>query len=183
VSTDSGRLAGISAAIFCADVGSDADEGDAEGRLTPIVGLLDALFEEVLLIGGAPPLSVRGRRVADPPGPASPLRGLLAALDAAREERVLAVASDRAGLSPDLVLALVAAPDSQAVVVRTDRGVEPLVALYRRDPVRDLARARLGEGRLALHALLAELDVWHLEGDDLECVAPGGRAFARGSRS
>jgi molybdopterin-guanine dinucleotide biosynthesis protein A len=139
--------------------------------------LLASLCEEVLLVGGAPPAAAPGRRVADPEGPRSALRGLVGALEAARAERVLVLATDLPGLGADLLLALVAAPDADAVVPRTPAGAEPLCALYRREPVLREARRRLADGRLALHALLAALDVHWLEGEDLAAAGGAGRAL------
>jgi molybdopterin-guanine dinucleotide biosynthesis protein A len=112
--------------------------------------------------------------VADPPGPACPLRGLVGALEAAREERVLVLGCGGEPPAPDLVLALLAAPDADAVVPRTEAGSEPLRALYRREPVRSRARTRFEAGQLALQELLDELDVWHLEGPALASLCAAG---------
>jgi molybdopterin-guanine dinucleotide biosynthesis protein A len=139
--------------------------------------LLATLCEEVLLVGGAPPESAPGRRVADPDGPRSALRGLVGALEAARAERVLVLATDLAGATAELLLALVAAPDADVVAPRTPGGPEPLCALYRRAPALAEARRRLADGRLALHGLLGALDVYWLEGEDLLAAGGGGRAL------
>jgi molybdopterin-guanine dinucleotide biosynthesis protein A len=116
--------------------------------------------------------------VPDPPGPRSALRGVVAALAAARSERVLILATDLFGVTPELLLALVAAPEAEVVAPRTSRGPEPLCALYAREPALALASARLAAGRLALHELLAGLRVHWLESSDLEAVDPDGAALA-----
>jgi molybdopterin-guanine dinucleotide biosynthesis protein A len=183
VSAAEGRLANVAAALLLGGASSRMGSDKAQLALggeplaTRLAQLLATLCEEVLLVGGAPPESAPGRRVADPDGPRSALRGLVGALDAARAERVLVLATDLAGLGPDLLLALVAAPDADAVVPRTPAGAEPLCALYRREPVLREARRRLADGRLALHDLLAALDVHWLEGDDLAAAGGGGRAL------
>jgi len=99
---------------------------------------------------------------------------LVGALEAARGDRVLVLGSRSATPSPDLVFALLAAPDADVIVPRTDAGPEPLCALYRRVPVCSRARTRLAEGSLALHALLGELDVWPLEGAALLSLRSAG---------
>jgi molybdopterin-guanine dinucleotide biosynthesis protein A len=179
-----GRIANVSAALLLGGasrrMGSDKAhmEIDGEAAAVLLARRLGALFDEVLLVGGdAPPRAV-GRRVADPEGPRSALRGLVAALDAARSERVVVLATDLPAVTPDLLLALVGAPEADAVVPRTDAGAEPLCALYRREPVLAEASRRLAGDELALHALLGALDVWWLEGADLAALDPDGAALA-----
>jgi molybdopterin-guanine dinucleotide biosynthesis protein A len=153
-------------------------ELDGEPVATRLARQLAALCEEVLLVGGNPPASAPGRRVADPEGPRSALRGLVGALAAARTERVLVLATDLAGVTPELLLALVAAPDADVVAPRSAAGPEPLCALYRREPALAEAHRRLAAGQLALHALLDALAVHWLEGADLCALDRSGRALA-----
>jgi molybdenum cofactor guanylyltransferase len=184
VSEAEGRLGNVAAALLLGGASSrmGADKAqlelDGEAVATRLAARLGALCEEVLLVGGAPPASARGRRVADPDGPRSALRGLVGALEAATAERVLVVATDLLGVTPDLLLALVAAPEADVVAPRSAAGAEPLCALYRREPALAEARRRLASGRLALHELLAALSVHWLEGDDLRAVDPAGRALS-----
>jgi molybdopterin-guanine dinucleotide biosynthesis protein A len=149
-----------------------------ESAAARLASRLASLFEEVLLVGGEPPPEAPGRRVADAPGPRSALRGLVAALEAASAERVLVVATDLLGVTPELLLALVAAPEAEVVAPKSTAGPEPLCALYRREPTLAEARRRLDAGRLALHELLAALRVEWLEGDALAAVDPDGAALA-----
>ncbi len=144
---------------------------------TRLARLLDALFEEVLLVGGSPPDGAPGRRVPDPEGPVCALRGLVAALEAAGAPQVLVVATDLPLLTSDVVLALVALPEADVVVPRTARGRHPLCALYRRDPVLARARERLAAGDLALHGLLEAVDTRELGPDELALVDPAGLAL------
>jgi molybdopterin-guanine dinucleotide biosynthesis protein A len=144
---------------------------------TRIADLLECLFEEVLLVGGTPPTGAPGRPVPDPPGEPCALRGVVGALAAARAERVLVLSTDLPLVTPDLLLALVAYPEAEAVVPRTDRGAHPLCAVYRREPALAVAHAHLGDGRLRLADLLAALEVAWLEGPDLAAVDPDGDAL------
>ncbi len=181
-----GGLATVSAAVLAG--GQSRRMGRDKSRLpvggvpcgTRVARLLAELFEEVWLVGGDPPPEAPGRRVADGPGPASALRGLVTALETASAnpaEHVLVVATDLPFLTPELVLALVAWPEAEAVVPRDAAGPHPLCALYRREPALRIARERLREERLALRGLLDGLDTAYLEGAELASVDPEGRAL------
>jgi len=161
------RWDGVSLAVLCGGAEDGAPSVDS--------AWLGTLFEDLLWVGldAEPPFP--GRRVADPPGAACPLRGLVGALEAAREERVLLLAGRHGAPLPDVVFALLAAPDADAIVPLTDGGAEPLCALYRREPVLARARARLTGGSLDLQALLDDLDVWPLEGAALLSLRSAGR--------
>lgn len=179
-----GRLGNVSAALLLG--GASERMGRDKSRLelggapaaVRLAERLDALCEDVVLVGGDPPERAPGRRVPDPAGPRSALRGLVGALEAATCERVLVLATDLLGAAPELLLALVAAKDADVVAPRTARGPEPLCALYRREPALRAARARLAAGQLALHELLAELEVEWLEGADLAALGPPERLLA-----
>ena len=77
-------------------------------------------------MGGDPPGDASGRRVSDPDGPRCALRGVTSALESAREERVLIVATDLPLVTPDLLLALVAWP-----VAYGDSGVMTFVVNHK----------------------------------------------------
>ena len=144
---------------------------------TRIAGLLAELFEEVLLVGGDPPPDAPGRRVEDGEGPGCALRGLTRALEAARCERVLVVATDLPLLTADLLLMLVAWPAADAVVPRGSDGSQPLCALYRRDAALPVARQRLAAGALKLHDFIDALDARSVDAADLARVDPAGIAL------
>lgn len=179
-----GRLGNVSAALLLG--GASERMGCDKARLelagapaaVRLAERLALLCEEVLLVGGEPPAEAKGRRVPDPEGPRCALRGLVGALEAAREERVLVLATDLFGVTPELLLALIAAPEADVVAPRTQRGPEPLCALYRREPALREARARLAAGQLALHELLGALSVFWLEGDDLAVLGAPERTLA-----
>jgi molybdopterin-guanine dinucleotide biosynthesis protein A len=102
----------------------------------------------------------------------------VAALAAARAERVLVVATDLPLLTPELLLGLTAWPEHDAVVPRSEEGSHPLCALYRRDVTLAKARERLAQGRFALRGLLDQLDTGYIEGPDLAALDPERRALA-----
>ena len=149
---------------------------------TRVARLLASLFEEVLLVGGSPPPDAPGRFVPDAEGPRCALRGLVSALAAADAPRVLVAATDLPLLTADLVLALVAWPEADAVVPRSADGAHPLCALYARDAVLPLARASLASGRLAISHVLAAVETAWLEGPDLALVDPDGLALFNANR-
>lgn len=181
---DAGRLANVSAALLLGGASARMGEDKAARRFAGepaavrLSRLLGALFEEVLLVGGTPPPGAVGRAVPDGPGERSALRGLAAALDAATAPRVVVVATDLVRLSPELVLALVAWPEVDAVLPRRDGRIEPLCAIWRRDTALAAARANLAAGRYALHALVASLDARFLDEDALALFDPAGEALA-----
>ena len=179
-----GRIASVSAALLLGGASSRMGRDKAQLPLrgvaaaTHLATMLGDLFEEVLLVGGDPPLDAPGRPVPDPEGPRSALRGLVGALEAAATERVLVVATDLMTLSTPLLLALLVWPEADAVVPRTGAKVHPLCALYRREPVRRVARQRLTDGELALVGLLEGVRVRYLEGSDLQAIDPDGSALS-----
>ena len=178
------RIANVSAALLLG--GASARMGSDKAQL-PIAGepaaarlanLLASLFEDVLLVGGEPPANAPGRRVADAPGPRCALRGVASALAAAREERVLVLATDLMAMTPDLLLGLTAFPEADVVAPRSAGFAQPLCALYRRAPALAAARHCLAHETLALRAMLERLSVRWLEGDDLAALDPDGGALA-----
>jgi molybdopterin-guanine dinucleotide biosynthesis protein A len=183
VDTPEGRLATVAGAVLLggASTRMGADKArlpvDGVAGATRVARLLAGLFEEVLLVGGEAPSDAPGRRVADLEGPPGALRGLASALAAATASRVLVVATDLPLLDEELVLALVAYPEADAVVPRAADGIHPLCALYAREPVLEIARRHLAAGRLPLHALLTAVRTRWLEGADLAAVDPDGHAL------
>lgn len=181
---DGARLANVSAALLLGGASTRMGRDKAllavagEPAALRLARLLASLFEDVLLVGGEPPASAPGRRVPDVAGPRCALRGLVSALGAAREERVLVLATDLMAMTPDLLLALVAHPEGDAVVPRTSAHAHPLCALYRRAPALAAARRSLAAETLALTSVLAQLDVRWLEGEDLAALDPRGAALA-----
>jgi molybdopterin-guanine dinucleotide biosynthesis protein A len=125
-------------------------EWEGSAWSTRTARLLDRLFCETLLVGGHPEADAPGRRVEDDVGPACALRGVVSALEAATSERVLVVATDMPMLGSEILLALTAWPEADAVVPVDDEGDQPLCAIYRREVCLASARDRLGAEELAL---------------------------------
>jgi molybdopterin-guanine dinucleotide biosynthesis protein A len=93
----------------------------------------------------------------DPPGE-GPAGGLLAALSNT-SERSLVVACDMPWLSADVLHSLIVHESkAEVVAVRSDRGLEPLCAVYDRRCL-PVLRAALNAGERALHRVLRRLDV------------------------
>jgi molybdopterin-guanine dinucleotide biosynthesis protein A len=152
-------------------------EFEREPFATRIARLLDELFTEVILVGGTPPASAPGRHVPDLAGEPSALRGLVTALESASAERVVVLSTDVPLLTPVLVLALAAWPEHDAVVPRHAGRHHPLCAIYRREPVRLVARERLAACRFRLDGVLDRVETKYLEGPDLLLADPGARAL------
>lgn len=178
------RIANVSAALLLGGASTRMGRDKAqllvagEPAATRLAKLLAGLFEDVLLVGGEAPASAPGRRVADAEGPRCALRGVASALAAAREERVLVLATDLMAMTPDVLLGLTAFPEADAVVPRAGGFSQPLCALYRRSAALAAAQHGLMHETLALKAMLDRLDVRWLEGDDLSALDPHGSALA-----
>ena len=179
-----GRLANVAAALLVGGASSRMGQDKAampvagESAATRLARRLEALCEELLLVGGEPPADAPGRRVPDLPGPRCALRGLTSALAAARAERVLVLATDLPLVGDALLLGLCAWPEADAVLARDSQGPQPLCGVYRREPVLARAQARLAAGeRLALRDLLAELETRVLPEDVQRVLDPDGNAL------
>jgi molybdopterin-guanine dinucleotide biosynthesis protein A len=184
VSAHEGRIANVTGAVLVGGassrIGSDKAHlpiGGVPGAVR-VARLLDGLFAEVLLVGGDPPAEAAGRRVPDGPGPVAALRGLVAALAASTTPWLFVAATDLPLLTPDLVLAIVAWPEADAVVPRTQRGPHPLCSLYRVEAVLPVARRNLAHGSLTLRSLLDEVATAWLGPDDVAIVDPDGVALS-----
>jgi molybdopterin-guanine dinucleotide biosynthesis protein A len=178
------RLADVAAALLVGGASSRMGRDKASlpfggvAAATRLARRLGSLCEDLLLVGGEPPADAPGRRVPDPPGPRSALRGLVGALSAARAERVLVVATDLPLVHEALLLGLCAWPEADAVLARDAQGPQPLCAVYRRERVLPAAQRRLAAGSpLALRDLLAELEVHVLPPDVQAALDPDGTAL------
>jgi FdhD protein len=101
-----------------------------------------------------------------------PLGGLVTALKDAPDEWVLAVAADMPWLRPEVVRALWDAREgAQIVVPLTEKGPEPLLALYHRDCL-PVARRVLTSGRRRLVAMFPDLRVTEVPVEDLRHADP-----------
>lgn len=97
--------------------------------------------------------------VRDAVGDAGPLAGLVAGLEAAREEIALVVGGDQPALRPDLLRLLLAALGDAAAAVLADEGQpRALPAALRRGPALAAARTALGGERRSLLGVVLGLE-------------------------
>ncbi len=107
-----------------------------------------------------------------------PLGGLATAMASARNEWVLAVAADMPHLSADVVAVLWNARQGADVVVPvSERGPEPLLALYRVEACLPVARDVLETGRRRLVAMFPNLRVAEIPEEALRRVDPDLRSL------
>jgi len=169
------RLANVSAALLLESdserVAPDRRDLMAEQRLEEL-----ALFFEDIIVVGAPEeiasLSRSEHSVEAPHGKS--LAGIAAALEAAREDRVLLLAGDESRVSVELLLALTAWPEHDIVAPRTEGEVWPYCAVYRKQAVLLKAVELLEAGNTSVEVLFASLDCGFIEGDDLSALRPAG---------
>ncbi len=144
------------------------------------LAVLRPLFARLLVVANDPaPWRARGVEVVgDRVAGAGPLAGISAALAAAGDaEAVVCLAGDLPFLSPALLTALRdGAPGAEALAPRPAGHAEPLCARYA-VAARAVVDARLAAGRLALHALLAELATVWLDDQALAALDPEGLSF------
>lgn len=115
---------------------------------------------------------------ADPLPGRGALGGLYAALSAARQEWVAVVACDLPFANPDLLrLALDHGAGFDAVVPGTERGLEPLHAVYRREACLGIVRSALDRGRLRVDGWFPEARVRVLRPEEYAGVPDHERAF------
>lgn len=106
-----------------------------------------------------------------------PLGGLVTALTHAEEEWVLALAADMPWLEPQVIRALWDARDGAQVVLPTsEKGPEPLLALYHTSVLPE-ARRVLESGRRRLVAILPKVKTVEVSLDTLRRVDPGLRSL------
>lgn len=107
-----------------------------------------------------------------------PLGGLVTALAVAETEWVLAVAADMPHLEPDVIRALWDARDGGDVVLPiTEKGPEPLLALYRREATLAPARRVLSTGRRRVVAMLPQVKVIEVPVEALRSADPELRSL------
>ena len=94
-------------------------------------------------------------RIAD----AGPLGGLDALAAACRTPWLLTMPVDMVDASDCLLRTLVSAAAANGARAQDESGVQPLVALWRVDALREAATAALRDGRLAVQALQLRLDM------------------------
>jgi FdhD protein len=167
-------------------MGVDKTLLDVDGR--PLVlRVIDAVTEacdEVVVVTNRPEAIVEAGVAEDIPvltdevAYQGPLGGLATAMASARNEWVLAVAADMPHLSADVIRVLWNAREGADVVVPvSERGPEPLLALYRVEACLPAAREVLGTGRRRLVAMFPRLRVAELPEEALRQVDPDLRSL------
>jgi molybdopterin-guanine dinucleotide biosynthesis protein A len=163
-------------------MGSDKrlTEIDGEPMLRRVARVVaDATDQLIVSVSEAHPLppgilgETRARTVVDTRPDTGPLAGLEAALTAATHPLVVVVAADMPWVDAELLRRLLERldeTDAHAVAVTTDRGPQPLLAAYRRDPALAAATRLLDSGERRMRALLDALVVEVAD-------APGGTAM------
>jgi molybdopterin-guanine dinucleotide biosynthesis protein A len=142
------------------------------------VAFLRERFGEVLVCARRPRRVPRGARlVLDGDGPACPLAGIAAALEASSRSWVFVVGCDMPFLSEELIAALEARlSGADAVVPMGTGGPEPLHTFYSRRILR-AARARLSRGPTGVQAFLRDVRVRRLPRREATRLDPGGWAL------
>ena len=107
-----------------------------------------------------------------------PLGGLVTALAEATDEWMLAVAADMPHLTPEVIRALWdLRDDADAVVPVTEKGLEPLLALYRVEACLPAAREMLATGRRRPVAVFGRVKTVEVPADALRSVDPDLRSL------
>lgn len=156
---------------------------DGQPLVSRVCDAVGEVCEHVMVVTNRPEtletaLSAGVRVLRDEVAYRGPLGGLSTALAGSETEWVLAVAADMPHLEPELVRALWNARDGGDVVVPvTEKGVEPLLALYRAPACLEPAREVLATGRRRLVALFSRVKVVEVPVESLRDVDPELRSF------
>jgi molybdopterin-guanine dinucleotide biosynthesis protein A len=120
------------------------------------------------------------RLVFDPTPHAGVLPALAAGLEAAAGDVCLAVACDMPFVSAELFAQLLEfqrASDADVVIPRTAGFLEPMHAVYRREPVLHAIRAALGRGDQRMISYFPAVHVREVSEDEWRLADPSGTAF------
>jgi molybdopterin-guanine dinucleotide biosynthesis protein A len=155
------------------------------GGSTIVQRILEALGplveEKVLLANDAALAQLPDVRVVYDPRPhAGVLPAMAAGLEAATGEVCLAVACDMPFISRPLFAHLLAVQEREAadlVVPRSSGFVEPMHAVYRREPVLKAIQAALQRGEQRMISYFSDVRVTEVGEDEWRQVDPTGLAF------
>jgi molybdenum cofactor guanylyltransferase len=167
------RLGGVNKALL--DVGG-------QSIVARILAALDPLVDErVLLVNDADLAELDQVRVVFDPTPhAGVLPALAAGLADAAGQVCLAVACDMPFVSTALferLLELQIEADADVVIPRTAGFLEPMHAVYRREPVLRAIRAALGRGEQRMIGYLSDVRVREVDEHEWRLVDAAGAAF------
>ncbi|MBV9172221.1 MAG: molybdenum cofactor guanylyltransferase, partial [Chloroflexi bacterium] len=143
-----------------------------------ILHALEPLVSESVLLTNDDSLRHFGsaRLVFDPEPHAGVLPALLAGLDAAQGEMCLAVACDMPFVSRPLFEHMLGL-DADVVIPRTEHGLEPMHAVYRRSTVKAAIEAALARGDRRMISYFSDVTVREVAQEEWAAVDPAGYAF------
>jgi molybdopterin-guanine dinucleotide biosynthesis protein A len=109
------------------------------------------------------------------------LGGLLTAFDAAAQPLVAVVACDMPFVSPEILRTcrdlLLADPDLDAVIPSSERGLEPLHAVYRRESCLPAVKAAIDVDRWKMISWHGDVNIRVLLPEEVAQLDPDGTAF------
>ncbi len=108
------------------------------------------------------------------------LGGLYTALSVAKYPYVAVVACDMPFVNPDILALsrdLLGVKDFDAVIPRTEHGLEPFHAVYRRTACLPAVNAALQAGKWRLISWLSEVRLYELSRKEMQPFDPAGMAF------
>jgi molybdenum cofactor guanylyltransferase len=167
------RLGGVNKALL--EVGGSTIVARILAALGPLVD------EHVVLTNDTALVELEDvRLVFDPTPHAGVLPALAAGLEAAAGDICLAVACDMPFVSSELfthLLELQRLEDADVVIPRTAGFLEPMHAVYRREPVLQAIQAALGRGDQRMISYFADVRVREVHEDEWRMADPSGKAF------
>ena len=154
-----GQLANVSAALIAASTTSTSDAAEEHARL------LARLFEDLVVVGAD--VAGLGRKVVSTTGEHGFGAALIAALEAAREDRVLVLDAGGPPVSAKLMLGMTAWPEHECVAPGDTGVVNPRCFIVKREAALVKANAKKFPGSRGFDEVVAGFDCSFIEGSDL----------------
>ena len=180
-----GKVAGVTGVILA---GGESRRMGCDKSLLPVQGArfidhihqtLSEVFDEVLLVTNSPELyaEIPCRKVPDIYHAQGALAGIHSGLAHARSEQIFVVACDMPFVSATAIRSLCAMADEGDVVIpRSERGSEPLHALYSKRCLPAMERV-LDAGRKRIVHFFPDVAVQEVAPEQVAWIDPGGRSF------
>jgi molybdopterin-guanine dinucleotide biosynthesis protein A len=167
------RLGGVNKALL---------EVGGKPIIQRILDAVDPLVSERFALARreAEPLGYGLRMVTDPEPNAGVLRALANGLAAASRDVCLVVACDMPFVSRlvfERALRLLEDDSVHLVIPRDAHGVQPMHAVYRREPVLAAVRQAISRGDYRMNSYFDAVQVRQIEVDEIRCMDPDLRAF------
>ena len=134
---------------------------------------------EVRIVGSPAKFAAFGKVIEDIYRDHGPLAGIHAALKSSSTELNLMLAVDLPFVQPDFLKYLISAAratNALATVPRTEDGLQPLCAVYRREFAK-VAEQSLAQGKNKIDALFAEVETRTVEPEELSRAGFSGKMF------